>query len=106
MTNPTAVEDRLDGTVIIANPGSRITVTVQVTADPCPTVEWSLNDNILMNDSMHSISDPCSIVAQIFSFTLTINNFSLPQSGQYSAIFSNLGGSTPLPGLTVTVPGK
>lgn len=106
MTNPLAMADRVDGTLINADPGTTIVITVVVHSDPCPIVEWSFAGSILLNDSNYTVSNPCGVGNLISTFTLTIDYLVSNNSGLYSAIFSNMGGSANLPSLLVTVPGK
>ena len=107
-TNPTAEPDRREGTVIVAAPGTlNVTVFVEVTSDPCPTVQWSINDTDISVDSPdYFINNPCGDGSSSpYTFTITIANLTSATSGQYSAVFRNLADSTTLPGLYVTVPG-
>lgn len=108
-SNPMAVSDRSEGTVILVEPPAttNVTVTAVVNSDPCPTVQWSFNGTDISNGSPDYFIDACvGNPSSPHTFTLTIANLTLNTSGRYSAIFNNLGGETKLPGLYVTVPGK
>ena len=107
-TNPMAVSDRIEGTLIIADSNTpNVTVTVEVAADPCPEVRWSVNGTTISeNSSGYFLNNPCIDVSPPYNFTIIITNLTLATSGQYSAVFRNTGGSTTLPGLYVTVPGE
>ena len=107
-TNPDAVADRLVGTLIVQPVDiANFAVTVMVTSDPCPTVQWSFDGSDISAGDMYQVDDPCADEAaqSPYTYTLTIANLNLTTSGEYSAVFSHLGGSTTLPRLYVTVPG-
>ena len=105
-----AVEDRLEGIVIVADPNTaNLTVTARVTSDPCPTVQWSFQgDTIEANSNDFSFDDPCAATDQSspYIFNLTITNLTAETSGQFSAVFAHHGGNVTLPGLFVTIPGQ
>lgn len=102
LTNDNAMDDPVEGTVILRAPGSAI-VTAVVTSDPCPYVVWRF-DGREVAEPDYCVNDPCNgNLPSPFTFTLNIVNLTQGTSGRYSAAFSNLGGSTPLPGLLVTV---
>lgn len=106
LANPTATADLLDGTILVANPGSanvNFTVVV-VKSDPCPTVEWRFAGSSLSGTD-YSFNNPCIIVNQTYSFYLIVASLTANSSGHYSAMFYNQGGSTTI-GFTITVPGK
>ncbi len=105
-TNPLAVDDRADGTLILVNPGNTVVITVVANSNPCATVEWSFAGSLLSSDQQYTVSDPCGAKGSSNTFTLTIHTLTAVNSGRYSAIFSNPGGNTPLPRLVVTVPGN
>lgn len=104
-TNPTAISDRHDGTVIIADRGSDVVVQVLVSSDrACPEAVWAYNGLELSNTSNYLVSNPCDILKTSYVFTLTIFDITSEKSGKYSAEFSNTGGVSVLPSLLVTVP--
>ena len=102
-----AASDRIEGTVIVADSGTpNVTVVVEVASDPCPEVQWSINGTIITDNSAnYFFNNPCGVNSSPYNFTITIASLTLATSGQYSAVFSHLAGSTTLPGLYVTVPG-
>jgi hypothetical protein len=109
MTNSMATNDRLEGVVIVADPGTpNVVVTVEVTSDPCPDVEWSFGSSTIGDNSPDfTFNNPCvPELSSPYTFTLTIASLTSATSGLYSAEFSNFFRSTPLPRLLVTVPGK
>lgn len=104
-----ATADRLDGTLIIASPGTtNIAITAVVNSDPCPSVEWSFDGSVLANGSSYTLSaNPCGEGRSPFTFRLTIATLGPENSGQYSAVFDNgFSRITPLPSIVVTVPSK
>ena len=105
-TNPTAVRDHIEGTVIVADSGTpNVIVVVEVASDPCPEVQWSINGTNITNGSAdYFFNNPCGGNSSPYNFTITIASLTLATSGQYSAVFSHLAGSTTLPGLYVTIP--
>lgn len=104
-SNPTALADPIDGVIVTANPGTaNIKFTVVVTSEPCPTVEWSQAGSIL-NSTEYTINDPCNIINQTYNFYLVIATLTANSSGQYSAMFSTMGGYTTI-NFTITIPGE
>ena len=107
-TNPNAVADQLVGTLIVQPENTaNFAVVVMVISDPCPTVQWSFNGDDVSNGPVYQVDDPCvdEAAQSPYTYTLTIANLNSTTSGEYSAVFSHLGGSTTLPRLYVTVPG-
>ena len=106
-TNPTAVSDMM-GTYIVASPGTlNVTVTVEVSSDPCPAVQWSINGTAISNVSPnYYVNDPCrnGSSSSPYTFTITIASLTPATSGSYSAVFSHPFGSTPL-FVLVAIPG-
>ena len=107
MTNPSAVNDRRVGAVIVADSGS-VSAIAEVTSDPCPEVQWMFGDtNITGDREDYTFDNPCVPGSSSpHTFTLTIANLTTATSGAYSAVFSNFAGTTILPKLFVTVPGR
>ena len=109
MTNADAVGDRLEGTVIVADPFTDLTITARVTSDPCPAVQWTFRSTVIgANSEMFSYNNPCAAdnPSSPYIFNLTIANLTTETSGQFSAVFSHLGANVSLPGLLVTIPGQ
>ena len=58
--------------------GGQVTLFAEVTADPCPTIQWKLNKSAIShNDAGYIISNPCGSLSPhtgttSFNFTLTI----------------------------------
>ena len=107
-TNLNAFDDRDLGALIVMNYGSTVRMSVDVVADPCPDVVWTFNGAALgpSNDTI-MYNNPCKAVggiSHIWMYTLNVVLTS-ETSGQYSAIFTNIAGTTSLPEAYITVPG-
>ncbi len=102
-----AVRDRRVGALFMGDFGTMVTVPVSVEADPCPSVQWSFNGSNIVNGDQYTITNPCSDVNAVspYTFMLTVTNLTIETSGAYSAIFTNLAGSSILPDLYITIPG-
>ena len=103
-----AFDDRDLGALIVRDSGSTVRFIVNVVADPCPTVMWSLNGTIL-GPSNHAImfNDPCvgtDARNTNWMFNLTVF-LTLTTTGSYTANFTNFVGTTLLPKVYFTVPG-
>ena len=93
-----------DETVYFVEVGQPLTLSVNVTADPCPEVEWRLDGRTLVevegsaecNMTFYS-TDSCSDFTGPptcnYTFTITINNVSVCTTGRYTATFSNRAGT-------------
>jgi hypothetical protein len=104
-----ATNDRLEGVVIVADWGTpNVVVTVEVISDLCPEVGWRFgSSNIGDNSPGFTFNNPCVLDSSSpYTFTLTIASLTSATSGLYSAEFRHFAGSTSLPRLLVTVPGK
>ena len=115
-----ATSDYMVGYYIVASlNASNVTVTVDVTSDPCPTVQWSINGTNISDDSpdyssingtniddYYIYNDPCQngSSSSSYSFTITIASLTPATSGSYSAVFSHPFGSTFLH-MVITIPG-
>ena len=106
LTEIGGVRDRQVGALFVRDPQSEVTVSVKVEADPCPTVQWSFGGADINDGDDYTITDPCTGTPSPFTFSLTVRNLTSERSGAYSATFSNLAGSAPLPPLYITVPGS
>ena len=97
------------GNLIVADPGTtNLVITTVVVSDSCPSVQWAFHEVNINTGADYTVSDPCSDSSNSspYTFTLTIATLTTDTSGEYSAVFSYLGTSQPLPALFVTVPGK
>ena len=97
--------DRRVGTLVVRDSGSEVTVSVMMEADPCPSVQWSHEGSTISSGDAYTVTDPCAGTPSPFTYSLTVGNLTSVTSGAYSALFTNLAGSAPLPRLYVTVPG-
>ena len=112
-----ATPDRQVGSFIVADPGTTdvvISVVVESSscpsADPCdscPSVQWAFRGVNIDTGVDYTVSDPCSDISNSspYTFDLTIATLTSETSGAYSAVFSYLDTSQPLPSVFVTVPG-
>ena len=102
-----AVDDRDVGALIVRNNGSTIVFSVDVLADPCPDVVWSLNGTVLGPSNItFTYNNPCTEAggrSLIWAFTLNVE-LTLETSGCYMANFTNINGTTSLPRTYITIP--
>lgn len=109
LTALNAFDDRDLGALIVRENGSDITFSVDVTADPCPTIAWSFNGVPLgPSNATFRYDNPCSqggVVSPNFTFTLRVPVLTEDTSGPYSANLTNMAGTTTLPKAYITVPG-
>ena len=99
------VRDRQVGALLVREPGSEVSVSIMVEADPCPSVQWSFKGSDISSGDDYTISDPCTGVSSPFTYSLTVKNLTNATSGAYSALFKNLAGNASLPLLYITIPG-
>ena len=76
-----------------------------VTADPCPSIQWTVNGSDI-GSSGYNLNNPCSSPTGTtsFNFTLTITATSA-RAGTYAATLTNPAGSRTVPEVFVTPPG-
>ena len=87
--------------------GGAVTLYAEVAADPCPTIQWSLNGSAVISGGDYLIGNPCSnspAGTTSFNFTLTITATSVT-AGTYNAALNNPAGTTEVPDVFVTPPG-
>ena len=104
--------DRDVGALIIMNSGSTVSLSVDVLADPCPSVVWGLNSIVLEPNNYDyntiTYNDPCieenNILNLIWTYTLNVVLTS-ETSGHYLANFTNIAGTTSLHKVYITIPG-
>ena len=100
-------DDRNVGALIAMNSGSTVSLSVDVLANPCPSVVWSFNGTALgpSNDTI-TYNNPCMEESMLNIWTYTLNVVLTPAtSGQYLANFTNIAGTTFLPRAYFTIPG-
>lgn len=105
LTRLGALEDQDVGILIIKSINSTVNFFVDVVADPCPNVVWSLNGTALgpINNTF-SYNNPC-VGGSSFIWTFTLNVILTSEtSGQYMANFTNCNGTTSLPRTYITIP--
>ena len=78
----------IGGKVITKPEGQEVSLTVEIMADPCPSVTWMVNGGAIdvFSDPLYSADDPCTGLGFVFNFTL---NISSDTEGNYSAYFVN-----------------
>ena len=92
------------------NYDNTVNFSVDVVADPCPDVVWTFNGIKLgPSNNTFSYNNPCIHMegdSRISIWTYSLNvMLTLQTSGQYSANFTNIAGTTLLPMAYFTVPG-
>ena len=77
-----------------------------VTADPCPTIQWTMNGSDISSGGGYTLNNPCSSPAGTtsFNFTLTIAATAVT-TGTYNATLTNPAGTVNVPDVFVTPPG-
>ena len=103
-----AFNDRDLGTLIVKDSGSRVTFSVDVVADPCPNVTWTLDSIKLgLSNDIFAYNNPCispGARSPNWTFTLDVRLLAVT-SGNYSASFSNIAGTTHVHIAYLTIPG-
>lgn len=103
-----AFDDQDLGALIVRDNGSYVIFSVDVVADPCPNVEWSLNGTRLgpSNETITYNSTCIESYSRSPNWTFSLNvTLTAATSGSYSASFSNVAGTTFLPKTYITIPG-
>ena len=85
--------------------GGNAVLFAVVTADPCPTIQWTVNGSDI-GSAGYALNNPCSSPAGTtsFNFTLTITATSA-RTGTYAATIMNRAGSQNVMPVFVTPPG-
>ena len=103
-------DDRDLGVIFTKDNGSILNFSVEVVADPCPSVEWIFNGTRLEVSDTIVFNNPCveDSQARSHNWTFTLNiTVVRATSGNYSAKFTNIAGTTILPkSVYFTIPGK
>ena len=109
LTKLGAVDDRDVGALIVRSNGDTVMFSVDVVSDPCPTIEWRFNGTQLgPSNSTFNYNDPCTVPGALspnWTFTLAVE-LTAATSGPYTAIFTNIAGTTELPPAYFTIPGS
>ena len=107
-TELAAFNDRDLGALIVRQNGTSLMFSVHVIADPCPYITWSFNGTRLeLSNEMISYNNSCiedSTRSPNWIFTLNVV-LTAATSGNYSAYFTNIAGTTVLPMTYFTIPG-
>lgn len=109
-TNLDAFDDRDLGALFVRPNGSALSFSIDVVADPCPSIEWSFNGLHLTSNDIITFNNPCveestnrkSNLTWTFLLNVTITQAT---SGSYSAILNNTAGLVHLPRVYFTIPG-
>ena len=106
--NVLSVDSGLNKRLLVApSVGGQITLFAEVTADPCPSIQWMVNSSAVSGGGNYMIGNPCSSSpagTTVFNFTLTITATAVT-TGTYSATLINRNGSTNVQEVFVTPPG-
>ncbi len=115
-TNLFIIEGRVEEYLLVVPPlnSLNVTINVEVFSVPCPTVQWKLNGtNILKGDLLYFYNNPCTeelntFLYRVQFYLIIISQLTSATSGEYSALFNNMGysNSRSLPYLYVTIPGR
>ena len=103
-----AFDDPNLGALIVRDSGSIVSLSVNVVADPCPNVTWIFNGiQPGPSNEIFTYNNPCiSADARSPNWTFILNVRLLTiTSGNYSASFSNIAGTSHLHRTYLTVPG-
>ena len=107
-----AAEDCRHGQVVSVPDGQPATVSLQVTADPCPTVTWMYNGSEIVFDENNTLQElgasPCLLDTQVggtFRFTLIVLNVTEGE-GYYAGRFKNQVGEDTSDNILVTPNGE
>ena len=104
-----ALDDRDFGVLIVRDNGSNVTFSIDVVADPCPSITWSFNGTRLgPSNATFSYDDPCTqggVMSPNWRFMMQVPVLTEYTSGLCSANFTNTAGTTTLPNAYITVPG-
>ena len=102
-----AIDDPELGVLIVRDSGSTVSFSVDVVADPCPSVLWSFNGTVLgPSSNTFNYNNPCTEAGGTrlnWTFTLDVV-LTATTSGHYSASFTNTVGMVSLPNVYFTIP--
>ena len=104
-----AFKDRDLGALIVRDNGSTVSFSVDVVADPCPDITWIFNGTTLgPSNNTFMYSNPCIADSTRLPYLTFSLNVILTEatSGSYSANITNVAGTTLLPNVYITIPGK
>ena len=103
-----AFYDRELGAVIVRDSGSTVSLSVNVVADPYPNITWIFNGIQLgPSNEIFTYNNPCISAgarSPNWTFALDVRLLAIT-SGNYSASFNNIAGTTPLHVAYLTIPG-
>lgn len=101
-----AFDDRDVGALFTRENGSTLSFSVDVVADPCPSIEWIFNGTPFTTNDTNTFNNPCIKEARGLDWTFTLNvTITRATSGSYFAKLINIAGITLLPKVYFTIPG-
>ena len=107
-TELNAFDDQEVGALIVRPNGTIVNFSVDVVADPCPVIIWSFDGTKLgLSNETVRYNNACIETGSRstnWTFTLTVL-LTEATSGNYSASFTNVVGTTFLPRTYLTIPG-
>ena len=91
--------------LVAPSDGGNVVLFAEVTADPCPTIEWRLNGTAIGGPG-YTLNNPCSSPpgTTSFNFSLTIAATSAT-AGRYTAVLTNPARSRNVDAVFVSPPG-
>ena len=91
--------------LVAPSDGADAVLFAVVTADPCPSIQWTVNGSAVTGAG-YTTNNPCSSPAGTtsFNFTLTITA-TTARTGTYNATLANPAGTQFVPDVFVTPPG-
>ena len=91
--------------LVAPSDGGNAILFAEVTADPCPSIEWRVNGTAI-GSAGYTLNNPCSSPAGTtsFNFTVTIAATSA-RTGRYTAVLTNRAGSRNVDAVFVSPPG-
>ena len=111
-SNPGSSPDRREGTLVVVNdPATNATISLDVEADPCPNVSWLLNGDteVVTTAGVYEVVSPCNDPASRspYRFSVIISTLIAGVNiGGYVATFQNVGGTTTSSQIFVTPSGE
>ena len=101
-----ALDDPDLGAIIVRDTGSTLSLSIDVVADPCPSIKWTFDGTQLDSSDAIMFNNPCMEASRSPNWTLALRvTITRATSGIYSAKLNNTAGITQLPQIYFTIPG-